>query len=394
MALPDVQDFYPLSPLQQGLLFHSLSEPDSRMYFNQTLVQLTGALDEGAFRKAWQAAVDHHAILRTFFVWEGVEKPVQVVKREAAIPFEVQDWQGLDAATHDARLDQLRQDDLARGFDLSQAPLMRATLLRSGEQTYELFWSFHHILMDGWSMFAMLGHVFGAYDALVAGQTPELPETRPYRDHIVWLARQSLPAAETFWRKTLAGFTAPTPLPVDATEKDADPEEFSFLEGSLSVETSRALSELATAQRLTLNTMLQGAWALLLGRNAGEDDVVFGAVVSGRPPELEGVEQMVGLFINSLPVRVRMPGDEAIIPWLQRLQAEQAELRDYEYSPLVEVQGWSDVPRDATLFESLFLFENYKKDAPIEAMCRSLQIGDIHWYERHNFPIAAVGMPG
>jgi amino acid adenylation domain-containing protein len=397
--MQDVEDLYPLSPLQEGLLFHSLSDPTSRMYFNQTLATLRGDLDVEAFRRAWATVVDHHPILRTFFVWEGVENPVQVVKRSAEMPLEVLDWRGCSAEERETRIEELRRADLARGFDLSQAPLMRAVLMRTADDSHDLFWSFHHILMDGWSMFHVLGQVFGAYDALAAGQPFEADVSRPYRDYIRWMKQQSLPRAEAFWRENLAGFTAPTPLPVDSaaaadTDAGTGAEDFESLSEHLPADTTAALSALAAEHHLTLNTILQGSWALLLARAAGEDDVLFGSVVSGRPPDLDGVESMVGLFINSLPVRVRVPADATTASWLSGLQAEQAALRDFEYSPLVEVQGWSDVPRGNALFESLFLFENYHKDTPLEEMCRSLRIRDIRWFERHNFPIAAVAIPG
>ncbi len=396
MQLQDVEDFYPLSPLQQGLLFHSLSEPDSRMYFNQTLVTLQGELQLPAFERAWADVVARHQILRTFFVWEGVKQPIQVVKNQATMPLEQQDWRGLDEATRQQRLDELRHADLAQGFDLSAAPLMRAWLLRTGEASHDLFWTFHHILMDGWSMFSVLGQVFSAYDALVDGRTLAVSPPRPYRDHITWLSRQSLPAAETFWRKNLRGFDAPTPLPFEpAVEGPLNSgEEFAALELLLPEQTSRALEQLAQSQHVTLNTVLQGAWAMLLGRHSGTDDVVFGTVVSGRPAELTGVEAMVGLFINTLPVRVTLPAAEQVGPWLHRCQGDSAEMREYEYSPLVEVQGWSSVPRGTALFDSIFLFENYKKDSPLEELCTSLQLTDVQWFERHNFPLAALGIPG
>ncbi len=404
MSMPDVEDFYPLSPLQQGLLFHSLSDEGDGLYFNQTLLGLEGALDVEAFRRAWAAVVDLHPILRTFFVWEGVEKPIQVVKRGATMPLDHLDWRADPAGAHAQRLDSLLQEDLAQGFDLSQAPLMRATLVRTADDRHELSWSFHHLLMDGWSMFRMLGQVFATYDTLVAGGSPQLERSRPYRDYLVWLSRQDRSKAEAFWRENLAGFTAPTPLPPDLApdlhaargpaQTAAESADFAVLTGALSVDTTAALSQLAADNHLTLNTLLQGAWALLLSRYSRESDVLFGAIVSGRPPELEGVDGMVGLFINSLPVRVRMDRSEALLPWLQRLQADQAELREYEHSALVDVQGWSEVPRGEQLFETLFLFENYRKDTPLEEMCSSLKLRDVRWFERHNFPIAAVAIPG
>ena len=393
--MKDVEDFYPLSPLQQGLLFHSLSEPGSGMYFNQTRVPLGGELDVDAFRAAWQQVVERHGILRTFFVWEGVKAPIQVVKNSATMPFAIEDWRGVNESDREARFEALRLADLARGFDLSQAPLMRAVLLRTADDRHDFLWSFHHILMDGWSMFHVLQDVFGAYDALRTQGTFAPATPRKYRDHIVWLSKQSLPRAEEFWRRNLAGFTAPTPLPIDPSlhpEPDAK-EDFAALSLNTSAETTSALQSLAREHRLTLNTVLQGAWALLLSRYSGESDVLFGTVVSGRPPELDGALDMVGLFINSLPVRIRIAPGETLVQWLTRVQAEQAEQREFEYSPLVKVQSWSELPGGTALFDSIFLFENYHKDTPIEEMCKQLEIGDIRWFERHNYPLAALAIP-
>jgi len=395
MQNQDVESFYPLSPLQQGLLFHSLSDPDSGMYFNQTAMELRGDLNEEVLRVAWQQAVDEHPILRTFFVWEGVESPVQVVRKQARMPLVVVDWSERDQAQQQTALDTLRREDLREGFDLSSAPLMRVTLIRRSADTWCLFWSFHHILLDGWSMFRVLGQVFGAYDAGCRGEAYSPDPARPYRDHIVWLSQQSLPAAEAYWTRNLAGFSAPTPLLSEPGSLQEDHGEDGFTAEVLHLDgaTSAALQEFASQQHITINTLLQGAWALLLSRYSGEADVLFGVVVSGRPAALEGVEAMVGLFINTLPVRVQAPDSEQVLSWLQRLQAEQAELREYDYSPLVEIQGCSEVSREDALFESIFLCENYKKDAPLEELCKSLEIGDVQWFERHNFPLAAVAIP-
>ncbi|MFT5286923.1 MAG: amino acid adenylation domain-containing protein [Planctomycetota bacterium] len=396
MQLQDVETFYPLSPLQQGLLFHSLTEPGSGMYFNQSVMTLRGQLDRDAFTAAWQRAVAEHPILRTFFVWEGVKQPIQVVRNHAEMPFDWLDWSELSSKERETKLFELRQSDLKRGFDLSKAPLMRAVMIRTGADSHDFLWSFHHILMDGWSMFHVLRQVFASYDANVEKTQVTFEPSRPYRDHIVWLSKQSREQAKEFWQRSLKGFTAPTPLfndvSVDATAPRAD--EFGTETGYLSVATTEALGALSRKHGLTLNTIMQGSWALLLSRFSGEPDVCLGAVVSGRPADLPGVESMVGLFINSLPIRVTTPADEKLLPWLKRIQIEHAEVREYEYSPLVEVQSWSEVPGGTQLFDSLFLFENYRKDVELEDMSKQLAIEDVQWFERLNYPLTAIGIPG
>lgn len=394
MRLENVEDIYPLAPLQQGLLFHSLSAPEAGLYCNQALFTLEGNLNVPAFQRAWQRVVDHHPILRTSFVWDGVKEPVQVVHRQAEFSLVHHDWRRETLETQQENLGKILHADLEQGFDLAKAPLLRALLLQTAEDRHEFLWNFHHILMDGWSMFQVLHETFASYEAYTRGQEHQLVRPRPYRDYLAWLRRQSLPQAEAFWRRTLKGFTAPTPLLVDRLAESKKGEEFASQLLALSAETTAALEAMAQKYHLTLNTLLQGAWALLLSRYSGEDDVVFGAIVSGRPAELHGVETMVGLFINTLPVRVQMPPRAALLDWLQANQAQQAEMRQYEYSALSQVQGWSDTPPGVSLFDSIFMFENYRKERPLEEMSASLKIGNARWFERQNYPLAAIAIPG
>ena len=396
MRSENVEDFYPLSPLQEGLLFHSLSAPESRMYFNQVIATLQGDLNDSAFKRAWQRLLDRHPILRTFFVWEDLKAPIQVVDRQIMLPFEQHDWRGVSQVEQQKRLESIRQAELERGFDLSKAPLMRLVLIQTAEDSSEFIWSFHHILMDGWSMFQAFKEVFTLYQAFSKGQEFHLENLRPYRDYIVWLRQQNLRQAEAYWRKTLKGFTAPTPLVVDRTLESLSEqrEEFATQPLQLSAATTTTLKSLSQKYHVTLNTLVQGSWALLLSRYSGEETVAFGTVVSGRPVSLTGVESMVGLFINTLPVRVEVSPQDSLLDWLKKLQAQQVEMRQYEYSPLVEVQGWSEVPRGTSLFESIFLFENYHNDIPLEAMGGSLKIRNVRWFERVNYPLAAFAVPG
>jgi len=401
MQLDNVENFYPLSPLQQGLLFHSLTVPEARMYYNQMTATLNGPLEVSAFTRAWQRVVDHHPILRTFFVWDGLKEPIQVVDRQAELPFAYYDWREIAASERQTKLETVRRADLKQGFDLAKAPLMRVVLMQTAEDCHELLWSFHHILMDGWSMFRVLKEVFGLYEALRQGSDLRLESYRPYRDYVAWLRRQDAKHAEKFWRRSLKGFTAPTPLVVDRMNGKAGAaefhgsreEEFAAIPLFLSEETTTALKTMAQKNHLTLNTLALGAWGLLLSRYSGERDVVFGAIVSGRPAALTGVDAMVGLFINMLPVRVIVSPALRVRDWLRQLQAYLVEMREYEYSPLVDVQGWSEAPRGAPFFESFFLFENYRKDLPLEAMAESLALENICWHERTNYPLMVLAVP-
>ncbi len=382
--------------MQHGMLFHCLYAPKSEVYFEQFTCTLRGGLDVESFGRAWQKVVDRHPVLRTSFVWERREKPLQVVQRRVRLPLAQHDWRGLETAQQQGRLEELIQADRAQGFDLSRAPLMRQILIRLSDDAYQFIWSRSQLLLDGWSNPLILREVFAYYEAYRAGRTPQLPAPRPYQDYIRWLQRQDMGRAEAFWRGVLAGFRAPTPLGVDraSAPPGEDAEGFEEQRMMLSAETTAALQALARKHGLTLNTLAQGAWALLLGRYSGEEDVLFGGVVSGRPAELAGSETMVGLFINTLPVRVRVPAAARVLPWLRELQEAQAEARQYEYSPLVQVQGWSDVPRGVPLFESILVFENYPVSVAEEQAggdgADGLQIGQPLSTERTNYPLTVM----
>ena len=393
--MKNVADFYPLSPMQAGMLFHSLYAPDSGVYVEQVSCTLRGDLDVTAFERAWQRVVDRHPVLRTAFRGEGLKEPVQVVRRQVKLPLAQQDWRGLSPSEQECELRDFLAQDRRTGFDLAQAPLMRLALMRSGEDACTFVWTHHHILLDGWSIPQLLQEVFALYEAFRRGEDLHLEPPRPYRDYIAWLKHQNLAEAEAFWRRTLAGFSTPTPLVIDrprdhVADDGARPAEH---ETRLSVEATAALQDLARQHHLTLNTLMQGAWGLLLSRYNSEEDVVFGSTVSGRPGDLPGSEYMVGLFINTLPVRVQVAGNAELVAWLKELQSQLVEARQYEYSPLVQIQGWSEVPRGTPLFESILVFENYPVATSIQAHEGSLAIEDIRSVEQTNYPLTVVGGP-
>jgi amino acid adenylation domain-containing protein len=356
-----VEDVYPLTPLQAGMLFHALYAPGSQVYVNQYVFSLRGSPDAAALRRAWQGVVEHHPVLRTSFAWEGMEKPVQVVRRGAVLPWEEHDWRGLPREAQRERRTAYLEADRERGFDLAAPPLMRVSLLRTADDVWELVWSYHHLLVDGWSMGLVLRDVFALYEADLRGSRAALPRSRPFRDYVAWLQRQDLSAAEAFWRGTLEGFTAPTPLGIDRAAGGGPDgaDAFGHVERRLSAGTTAALLSFAREQRVTPNTLWQGAWGVLLGRYSGEEDVVFGATVSGREAGPGGLDEMVGLFINTLPVRLDVDGGAGVSEFLGRLQEQQAEARRYPYSPLPQVREWSGVPAGQPLFESIVVFENH-----------------------------------
>lgn len=391
MSTPQIQDIYPLSPIQQGMLFHSLQEPGSGVYVVQLDCRLHGVLDIEAFKQAWHRVIARHPILRTDFEWESADEPVQIVYRDVELPFEQRDWRGISAKEQEARLDRVLRADRRRGFNLEQAPLMRLLLIHTDERAYRFIWSVHHTLFDGWSLPIILKEVFTFYGGLCRGHVPALSPARPYREYIAWLQQQDQAAAEQFWRKNLRGVTAPTRLAFRRSAVDPAAGEYPVQHLRLSDEETAALRTFGRHHKLTLNTLVQGAWALLLSRYSGEDDVVFGTTLSGRPADLPGVESIVGVFINTLPLRTRLDERRRVVDWLEQLQREQAEVREYQYSSLMHVQEWSDVPAGESLFDSILVFENYPINRRDEERHQSnLRIRDIRFREQTNYDLTLV----
>ncbi|HEX2271488.1 MAG TPA: amino acid adenylation domain-containing protein, partial [Pyrinomonadaceae bacterium] len=398
MNLKEIEDFYPLSPLQEGMLFHSLYAPEVGAYINTFSNGLQGDLNVSAFQHAWQNVVNRHQALRSIFVKDGLKQPLQFVYRQVTLPWEVHDWRESSPSDRQHQLDAFLLADRARGFDLSKPPLMRFALLRMGDDLWHFVWTFHHILLDGWCLSLLLREVFAFYEAYTRGEQLQLPRPRPYRDYIRWLQRQDLGAAETYWRKRLKGLASPTRLELGEQRQSQNANGYGERNREISEQTSRAIETLARQQQVTVNTVIQGAWAVLMSRYSGERDVVYGITVAGRPAELPGVEQMVGLFINALPLRVQVESDAEVGRWLQRLQAEQAEMRQYEYSPLVAVQGWSELERGVGLFETLLAYENFPtlqaSAGGAKAASVSLSVTQGRNLERTNYPLSVVVTPG
>ncbi len=374
-TLENLEDLYELSPMQQGMLFHSIYAPDSGTYFEQSLFTIKGELNLIAFEDAWQRVMDRHPILRTSFLWEDLERPLQAVYRQIDLSLDTHDWRDYSADERKDRLQSFIAADRRRGFLLSNAPLIRLALFRFSEDEYKFLFSRHHLLLDRWSRALLLKDFFAIYDALASGREPRLETPRPYGDYIGWLAGQDATAAENFWKTRLRDFSEPTSLGIERNADQAiEGEQYADLRIQLSETATTELLNFARQHRLTLNTLIQGAWALLLSCYSGEDDVVFGVTVAGRPATLAGAESMVGLFINTLPLRARVPSHTPLLSWLKELQEQQSELQQYEYSSLIDIQGWSDVPRGVPLFESILVFENLPVGSSYQATNNSVEV--------------------
>ncbi|HKQ08158.1 MAG TPA: amino acid adenylation domain-containing protein [Blastocatellia bacterium] len=390
-----IESIYSLSGIQQGMLFHSLFAPGSGTYVEQMSCRLQGKLDLEAFKRAWQTLVDRHAILRTSFVWEAVDEPLQVVHETVALDWRVEDWRGMPPAEQSQALEAFLRNDRQEGFDFRRPSLMRVALLRCAEQAYYLVWTCHHLLLDGWCQQVLIEELFTCYEQYTLGSEVALDQPRPYRDYIRWLRQQDVKPAESFWRDELRGITAPTPLVWDTAIKPEQEGESREQGIALDFDETRALEEMARGLQVTVNTVVEAAWALVLSRHSGQSDVVFGATVSGRSAPLKGIERMVGPLINTLPVRVQVKPDETVRSYLKRVQERQGQAVEFDYTPLMRVQGWSEMGRGARLFDSLYVFENYPVDGGIRERARALlQIGDVKNYSRTNYPLAVMASPG
>ncbi|WP_085656286.1 non-ribosomal peptide synthetase [Pseudomonas sp. B11(2017)] len=380
-----IDDIYPLSPMQQGMLFHTLLEHGNGDYINQMRLDVDG-VDPERFRAAWQAAMDAHDILRTGFVWQGdLEQPVQVVQRQVAVPFRVLDWSGRDDL--DTALQSLADEERAQGLDLTRAPLLRLVLVRTGAGRHHLIYTNHHILMDGWSSAQLLGEVLQHY----SGDAVPRPAGR-YRDYIAWLQRQDAAAAEAWWRAALDNLQEPTRL-ADAMARPAAGlpatgygDHYQVLDAGL----TQRLGEFARASKVTVNTVVQAAWLLLLQRYTGKDCVAFGATVAGRPADLPGAEQQIGLFINSLPVIAAPRAQQSLADWLAAVQAQNLALREFEHTPLAQIQRWAGQGGEA-LFDSLMVFENYPiAEALEQGAPQGLRFGPVVNHEQTNYPLTLL----
>jgi amino acid adenylation domain-containing protein/non-ribosomal peptide synthase protein (TIGR01720 family) len=396
MSKKAIEDIYPLTPLQEGLLYHAVLEPKDGAYHDQFSAMLRGSLQAEQLVQAWRTVAAGHAIFRTAFAWKTGKAPLQVVGRTAETPVRMKDWRDVDEAERVARRAALITADARDGFDPGKAPLTRLTLVRWAEDAWFLLWSRHHLLLDGWSVAHVMREWLEAYQALIQGQSVAPTTARPFRDYLGWLKRQDEVKAEAFWRGELGDMNQSTTLgwmrPSDAPLPEMA-ERHGEREIRLSAVESAILQGFAREAQVTLATVFQGAWALLLARLGGDRDVVFGHTVSGRPADLPQADSMVGLFINTLPLRAKIESARPVGAWLRALQERVMAAREFEHTPLVKIQGWTEVPRDRSLFETLLVFENYPIDEALSGALGSLRVEEAHSHERTHYPATMIVAP-
>ncbi|WP_233237146.1 non-ribosomal peptide synthetase [Bordetella sp. LUAb4] len=389
LDLADVEDIYPATPVQQGMLFHSLLQAGAGVYVNQKRLTLRGRLQRARLRAAWEAAVARHPVLRTHFDLGQGGQALQVVHRSVALPYVEQDWSALVLARYEENLRAWMQDDVARGFDIHRAPLLRCALFLRPDGGHDLVWTDHHALLDGWSVGQLMGEVMHIYGALCRGESAALPSAPRYRDYIAW--QQQQPDAREWWLGVARAHEDPALLLADGRLASAATGTVK-VEESLGVEASDALREVAKKHKVTLNTVMQAAWAAVLARHGNRREVAFGITVSGRPADLPGADRMLGLFINTMPIWFGVPADAPLGAWLAALQDHNSQLRQYEHASLADVQQWLGRSSQA-LFDSLLVFESYPVDEKIREGDYDVGIDAVVAVEKTHYPLAIAVVP-
>ena len=387
-----ISDIYRLSPLQQGMLFHYLYDKDGKAYVEQLRMDFPQGIDLNAFAAAWEDLLTHHTILRSGFFADSLSIPVQVVFNKVNLPFEVLDYSYLSEEEQETHLTAFLAADLQRGFNFQEPPLMRITLIRLSEQLYKMVWTHYHIILDGWSNTSLIASFQQAYAAYSRGRTPQSRPKDQYGDYIRYIAGTDHHAAMSFWKNYMSNLEQKTLLPFAANVSDhqrnkggAAVKHEQLLFGPV---LTKQVREYCQQHQITVNTFVQGIWSLLLSRYTGNNDVVFGVVVSGRPSDLAASERRVGLYINNLPLRSRIAEDELFVDWVRSLQKEHTEARRYQYTSLNEIQRW--VGLNGEPFDTILVFENYPKMDTEEAPL--LSIGKIELEERTNYLLTVTAV--
>ena len=380
-------DRYPLTPIQEGMLYHHLRDTSSGVDIEQMVVDCEEDVHVADLRDAWSALVQHHDALKTTFEWGAAGTTEQVV--HARVPFEwiEEDWRGHSTEEQQRRFETFLRDDRRRGFDLRTPPLSRFAFIRRSDRSAWFVWTFHHIVADGMSYPLLVRSAFEFYDARRRSDTPQpFPEAPRYRNFIDWRQRHHPDGEEAYWRSMLAGFTAPTPLPAPAS--GSGPAEWHELSRRIPAESTVALRKLVESLGATVATAVEAAWALMLANHSGEDDVLFGVTRAGRRSTIPGAETIVGNFINTLPVRVTIDREMAVAQWLQQRRAATAPMRAFEHSSLLDIQKWSDVPSGQPLFESILVYTPRLVGALLGELGGRWSTRRITFLEQTSFPLS------
>ncbi|MBF6331069.1 non-ribosomal peptide synthetase [Nocardia transvalensis] len=382
----NIHDILPLTPLQEGVLFHAEFGDGMDVYTTQVVVALEGELDTAALRRAATEVLSRHPNLTAGFVYEELDRPVQLIPREVEMPWEEVDLRPVPEGRRCDELDRIVDAERHHAFTLSEPPLLRFTLVRLGDKTFRLILTCHHILVDGWSMPILLRELLTLY----ADGPSALTRPTAFRDYLGWLAGRDREAARSAWRRYLADVETPTLVAPGAVADVRQPPRSHTVR--LPARTTADLLEVARTNRLTAHTLVQTAWALLLGTALGTGDVLFGSTVSGRPADLTGVESMIGLFINTVPVRVTIASADSMLDTARRLWTTQRTVREHEHLGLSQIQRLTGF--DA-LFDTTVITENYPVDPDsLDATVGGLRITDVTGWDATHYPLSLMATFG
>ncbi len=386
-----IENLYPLTPLQAGILFQTQLQAVEDVYFVQSVYLLEGEVDLGNLRQAWQAVVQHHPILRTGFIWQEVAVPLQFVLQAAELPWEVLDWSqhGLD----EGQLQDYLQDQRRHPFSLNKPPLCRLTLIRLSQQRFYMIWTQHHILVDGWCLSILLNDVLRAYQCLAESSKIKLPTYPAFAEYLAWLQQQDLKPAQAFWKDYLSGFSNPSRLTLKLGVNPSVAADYGQHEAFLSLEETQSILQFIKIHGITLNTFLQCAWGILLSFYLDTQDVVFGVTQSGRSIDLPLVEAVVGLLINTLPLRVRFDAQDTVLSLLRRLQEDMSDLYQYSYTPLADIPQWAGLNAREKWVDTVFVFENYPVDETALGQFKPFQMKPHLWLEKTEYPLTITILP-
>ncbi|MCH9696801.1 MAG: amino acid adenylation domain-containing protein [Gammaproteobacteria bacterium] len=391
-----IEDIFPLAPLQQGLLFHSVFSEQSTSYLQQVSWHFHGNLDLECWCQSWEQLIEMHPVLRTGFDWQGVQQPLQVVFKHTELIWQDIDYSHDQDSSPEVLIQHYLQQDKKIQFDSKDMPLQRFACLRINPRHTVFVWSYHHLLLDGWSLPKLIEDIFSLYAAKITGKSAKLPQRRPFRDYIDWVLKRDITEALNFWRKQLNGFHSPNKLVIDSGQEPDPAQQIDYQQLTIILDQSATteLVRFAHQQRVTLNVVLQAVWTVLLSRYSSSRDILFGATVSGRPVDLEQVGDMLGLFINTIPVRINL---NAKLNWgqlLQSLMQGSLERESHCHVQLAELQRLTEVQADQRLFDTLFIFENYPLYESVEQQSSELQVRHFQVDEQTDLPLTLLITPG
>ena len=391
---PGIEGTHPVSGLQTAMLLHSMARPDTDAYFEQVSCRLENVADIKALIDSWNTVVERHPAMRSAFVQAPDGSFQQIVQTSAQLPVREEDWTTLSPEAQQARLGLFQTVDRTGGFQLAQAPLMRLALFRLRDRDWQFTLSFHHAVLDGWSLHLVLREVLSLYQDRLDGRRRDLPQVRPFRDYIAWLGLQPRTEAERYWRQLLAGYKGPVRLGRADAAGGAIRTDERHEVATLTHELTGALLAMARRRGVTLTSILQGAWALTVGEYSGERDIVFGLVSSGRSAPLAGIESIVGLLMNTTPARIRIRGDVQVAEWLKEIQERRGEAIEFEHTPMAAIRAASEVDPALPLFESVLVCENYPTETGAALASSDLRVVDLQLHDSTDVPLMLVIAPG